>query len=182
MAANRAEHRRASRAYSSLATPSCLGLTHLTAAAIRKEHAEAVPSFLASLRGLHKITIQDVQQDPALRQALRMLRAASHSAHSSEQQHHAPRIFQREDFQRVRALTPTEVSRDPALKAGLQSLRARTAHLRTVKESRSFSALSSQTIPYTHAGRDYVASMGPGWMGPHRVMQSHRRPLGPGKR
>ena len=91
-------------------------------------------------------------------------------------------VVRRTEVERMRALAPAAVARDPALKATLKRLQQRTQHLSTVHRSKKFSALGELGLVNAHAGKDTFASIGPGWMGPHRLMESHRRPLGPGKR
>ena len=117
------------------------------------------------------------------------LRAPLHrvAPQQQQQQHRAapqiPRaVVRHSEIDSIRALTPAAVARDPSLRETLKRLQQRTHHLNTLSRSHKFSALGELGPVTSHAGKDSIASIGPGWMGPHRLMESHRRPLGPGKR
>ena len=190
--------------YSSLISPPCFGTDVLAAASMRertrmKNERPGSAAVLQEFRSFKHLTVADLKTDPALTAALRSLHAAVHSgrpqtAHvdmfSLRPSTSSARVLTRPDIAEIRSVTPAAVSRDPVLKSSLQILRARTDRLGTARSAARFSAVGEASrvareiralgLPYTpHAGLDTIASAGPGWIGPHRVMESHRRPRGP---
>ena len=213
--------------YTSPVHASCMGLDVLTAASmrVRKERAAQRPGsahVFREFKSFKHLTVEDLKADPMLLQALRSL----HATIGHARPHTAPssRPLTAPHIQAIRAVTPTAVAHDINLRANLQKLKARTDLIGTRRAGHKFSAVGESAhvgasirargLPFTpHAGRDSIASIGPGcnkqrpWasnsehdglscmpasdtfvvvaragMGPHRLMESHRRPLGPGKR
>ena len=95
---------------------------------------------------LRDITVEDVKNDPALRDALRKLRAKhleqtgfyvpqmkEYYANSNKPYAHlreAPQLLPRRDADAIRtSITPTQISRDGKLRESLITLRARTNYL-----------------------------------------------------
>ena len=160
-------------------------------------HHRAAPS-LDFLKSLKSITVADVKADRALRESLRRLRASVLEAHpaTGDSEFRAtrpppsppPSVAFRQAAEVKRAITPKLVSHDPVLRQQLINLRnhvKRCDRRPNAKES-TFSILGEipawQRVPHAGpraAGAGQIASIGNGWLGPHRLMPSYRRPRGP---
>ena len=144
------------------------------------------PTIQQALQSCRGLTVHDLRQDPALFDALRRLRATTTGADNFDRAKCAPALIKRTDIKAIRGLTANLVVHDPELRHHLKQLRSRTRHLKIQRDARTFSAVGELGHhlpgPPQAAGKVTVASMGPGWLGPHRVMESYRRPTGPGNR
>lgn len=142
----------------------------------------ALPSTLRSFKDL---TVDELKANPELAGALRRLRAqvvdSSNAAIGD-----SSGIVKASTITDIKAvLTPEIVAGDPRLRKELKSLKSRTEVLSTLKAARTLSAVGERNHasgPPHAAGIETVSSIGPGWLGPHRTMESYRRPTGPGKR
>ena len=153
------------------------------------------PTVLESLKAIKagQSTVDTLKADPNLTSALRRLRASTEAGRAAAAQ---PVIVSKSDVSYIPANVSTRlIMRDPALREALSSLRARTGELKLGRECHKFSAVGELTKPRATgsvpsdwdaagvpAGKQTIAAIGPGWVGPHRLMESYRRPTGPGKR
>lgn len=153
------------------------------------------PTLLDSLpKSCRDLTVEDLKNDPALRTALRSLRDTMTAAAGQRDGRAATApIVTQNDLGAVRSITGKMVARDMALRTELRTLKYRATDMKTERDSHKFSALGEVPrlpIPvhgpprgwHPAAGKQTIASIGPGWIGPHRLMESYRRPTGPGNR
>ena len=148
--------------------------------------------MLASLRSFKDLTVEDLRADPHLAKALRRLRSemvaqGAASSAAPVQQRRMGSVITHADIQGIRSgLTPKLVANDATLRRQLAHLKQRATTLKTITDSHKFSAIGELgRLPPgapRAAGLQTIASIGPGWVGPHRLMESNRRPTGPGRR
>ena len=148
--------------------------------------------MLGSLRSFKNVTVDELRADPHLAKALRRLRsemAAQGAVLSAapEQQRRMGTLITHADIEGIRSeLTPRLVANDAELRKQLTHLKQRATALKTMSDSHKFSAIGElgrfPPGPPLAAGLQTIASIGPGWVGPHRLMESYRRPTGPGRR
>ena len=165
---------------------------------LRKKSAPAPPSVSATLSSLGKsLTPDDLKADPLLASALRSLKATTQKAAAgapSGRAATASGIVTHSELDHIRGgLSAKLVAKDDELRASLRALQKRATTLKINHDAHKFSAIGEIQRPkpptsgppsglHPAAGLQTVASIGPGWVGPHRVMESYRRPTGPGKR
>ena len=146
------------------------------------------PTIQQALRACRGLTVSDLKQDPNLLDALRRLRAATTGVDDVGRAKSASAlIIKTTDINAIRGgLTANFVVRDPEMRQQLRYLRSRTQHLKLARDARKLSAVGELGRhlpgPPHAAGKPIVASIGNGWVGPHRSMESYRRLTGPGKR
>ena len=142
------------------------------------------PTIQQSLRSCRGLTVESLKADPNLREALRRLRAGMDDTVRATSA--PPLIIKADEIGAIRGITAKQIQHDAEMRQQFRFLRNRTTHLQMLKDSRKFSAVGELSrgppSPSRAAGKQTVASIGTGWLGPHRVMESYRRPTGPGKR
>ena len=151
-----------------------------------------------SLKSFRSLSAEDLRRNPLLKDSLRRLRAQTLGAGSEPRAtsasllgKHTP-FLTAADIEACKAVKGGMVVRDDALRASLSSLKKRTELLRTIADARKYSAVGERPVPKPcpglppskmhPAGRYTIASIGPGFMGPHRCVESYRRPRGTGNR
>jgi len=144
---------------------------------------DAPPDIPKAFRALGSLTVEDLKQDPGLAKSLKQLRQQMLDPAASSAQ---TGIVSATSIAGIKqTLTPAMVTKDVALKEQLRALKVRCGTLKTKKLAHTFNAVGESpdaAVPPCPAGLETVASIGPGWIGPHRLMESYRRPTGPGKR
>ena len=153
------------------------------------------PTIHESLRSCKGVTVEELKSNPLLCTALRRLRASTTTAALDGRATTAPPlIVSSATFGDIRStLKAKHVIKDEALRLSLKALKDRTTAIKTERDAHRFSAVGEIPRPpppvcgpprgyHPAAGKQTVATIGPGWLGPHRMMESFRRPTGPGKR
>ena len=182
-------------------SPPISRLDHLAELSQKQLNARPSAPFVGACNSFKNLTVYDLKRDPHLRNALRSLRATMQSAPSPPQRpatvdlgalrgggsRQPPReVLTRSHLAGIKhQLKRRYVARDEDLTEALKALQHRVEHLSLHRRAASFSAVGEKggqellAIRGGPAGKQYIASIGPGWVGPHRVMESFRRPTGP---